>query len=266
MWEMYSFLASKQSPPVKPVIGISACLAGEQVRYNGQAKTRPELLAHLSPNLQLLPLCPEVAIGMGVPRDPIQLIQAHDRIAAMPADESDGNFTAALEGYAEQVARHHALLSQPRQVICGYIFKSRSPSCGLGSSPVFYEGNHLRFGDGIFAHKLCRKLPWLPVFEDEDLDNAAARDYFIFRALLTRDFHLASTTQNGVANFYRHHTQLMSSASIAEQQKLAALARKASSGSSGASAFLCLFSEILDRLGHREVMTLVRDREQQPIK
>ena len=266
MWQQYSFLASKQSPQVKPVIGISACLAGEQVRYNGQAKTRPELLAHLSPHLELLPLCPEVAIGMGVPRDPIQLIQAHDRIEAVPADESDGDFTAALEGYAEQVAWHHALLTQPHQVVCGYIFKSRSPSCGLGSSPVFHEGNHLRFGDGIFTHQLCRKLPWLPVFEDEDLDSAAARDYFIFRALLTQDFHLASATQNGVANFYRHHIGLLGYASTAEEHKLADLARKASSGSSGATTFLCLFGEILDRLSHREVMTLVQGSEQRPIK
>ena len=257
MWQQYDFLARKQSPPIKPVIGISACVAGEHVRYNGEAKTRPELLAHLSPHLQLLPLCPEVAIGMGVPRDPIQLIQADDRIEAVPVDESDGNYTNALESYAEQVARHHGLLSQPRQVICGYIFKSRSPSCGMGSSPVFHEGNHLRFGDGIYAHRLYRKLPWLMVMEDDDLDSPASRDYFIFRAMLIHDFHMTSPAPKGTARFYQQHAPLVGHASRAEQQKLERLTRGETSESRDPNGFLRMFGNILDRLNHREVMAIV---------
>ncbi len=157
-------------------VGISACLLGQPVRYDGRDKRSAFLIEALGPHVSYVPVCPEVEVGMGVPRETVALIRRDDgdRVA-MLGTESRRDFTAAMTVYAD--ARVEALASAG---LCGYVLKARSPSCGLGSVPITGAPAAEVFqGDGLFARALRRRLPTLPVVEETALDEPAARDAFL---------------------------------------------------------------------------------------
>ena len=108
-------------------VGISACLLGEQVRYNGGHKRSRYLQDVLSKYFDYTPLCPEMGIGLGVPRQPIRLITTSGNnetgIEAALSDDNDVRFTQQLKDYAKQQATQLSDAS-------GYIFMQKSPSCG----------------------------------------------------------------------------------------------------------------------------------------
>src|SRR3546814_842407 len=127
--------AMDQQPPLsnkRPRVGVSACLAGQRVRYDGD--TRPAAaLAHLKDQLELFLVCPEVAIGLGVPRPPIQLVEldGERRVTGVAAPHTD--VTDALRALVEQLPDD----------LCGFILKARSPSCATGSAPVYRDGRQI---------------------------------------------------------------------------------------------------------------------------
>ena len=249
MWHDYSFLADELGSKDKPVVGISACLIGEKVRYDGNDKHQPTLLAAINATVQLLPLCPEVAIGLGVPRPPIQLVKESNTIRAVPVDENAvGDYTAALQDYAQQVM---ASREEPiNRKLCGYIFKSRSPSCGLGSTPLFNEGNQIGFGSGIYAHTLVSNLPWIPVAEEEDFTSQITFDYFLFRVSLNHDFNLCLTQDDGLAAFTKHHARLIEIAPRHARARLLAEVERLTIGDTSQGInFLTLLGESLGELG-----------------
>lgn len=148
----------------RPVIGISSCLIGSRVRYDGGDKLQRNLVDWLHGQADLVAICPEVAIGMGIPRPPIQLSDSIKQPEARQVDQPEKIFTAPLSDFAKQVAEEY--------VLDGYIFKSRSPSCGLGSTPVIIDGAVQRqTASGIYAASLTRLLPYLPVTEAESLST-----------------------------------------------------------------------------------------------
>lgn len=224
MWEEYPFL-SRNDTHSKPRVGISACLSGEQVRYDGQSKPQPELIDHLVPLVELNPLCPEVAIGMGVPRSPIQLVLEDNQIDAVKVEDSE-SFSEPLRSYASLVIEEQATQATAQDKICGYIFKSRSPSCGAGSTPVFSEGVHINFGDGIFAHSIRRSLPWLPIMEEEDLAHPRSRHHFSFLVYLVSDFYLTIQQENNLQGFVEHHGKLLKALPKSTRTKLDAIKRR----------------------------------------
>ncbi|MFP6672374.1 MAG: DUF523 domain-containing protein, partial [Pirellulaceae bacterium] len=119
---------SNQTPPTlpdKPRIAVSACLAGEAVRYDGDHKRHPQVVGLLASLFELIPVCPEVEIGLGIPREPIQLEQttAGTRLVSV---QSRQDYTLRMQ----QFARRTAVQIESWQA-CGYLLKSRSPSCGL---------------------------------------------------------------------------------------------------------------------------------------
>ncbi|MEX1033934.1 MAG: DUF523 domain-containing protein [Cellvibrionaceae bacterium] len=150
-----------------PVLGISACLAGEAVRYDAGNKRQPVLMALLTPHLQLQPFCPEVEARLGVPRPPVELIQSsagHVQVRGIEDPRLD--VTQALSATAEKYCR------QQLSALSGFIFKSRSPSCGLGSAPLKdTRGSLLDYHDGLFASRLRRVAPWLPCVEESWLKS-----------------------------------------------------------------------------------------------
>jgi len=160
--------------PIK--VGISACLLGQEVRYDGSSKREPFLVETLGRFFQLVPICPELEAGLGVPREPMHLVgdPANPRLVG---NESGADRTRALSRFASRSAREI-----PRQQLCGFILKARSPSCGLERVPVVGKtGRTRRIGRGLFAGELLRRLPLLPVAEAEGLSDLAARDHFIVR-------------------------------------------------------------------------------------
>ncbi len=125
-------------------------------------------------------MCPEVAIGMGVPRAPIRLEGESGHLQAIVVEDPDMDVTAALEEYGCSMAHTRGRLS-------GFILKQRSPSCGVGKVKI-YTGNDIMSGDGsgIFAHALMESNPLLPVVVAEDLDDPFLREEFLRRV---RSYH-----------------------------------------------------------------------------
>ncbi len=160
------------NPIQKPRIIISSCLLGQNVRYDGSHKKDEQLIRWLSPLCELVPLCPEVAIGLGIPRPPIQLTGSADHPEATGVDNPQINVTRALKEYAR-------LISHELGDISGLVFKSRSPSCGIGDVPVVSREVSLANGTGIFAAALSRLFPRAPTATEVLLRDPAAREHFM---------------------------------------------------------------------------------------
>lgn len=184
------------------LIGASSCLLGQRVRYNGEHKRDAYITGTLAAFFELVPVCPEMAIGLGVPRDPIRLAGDPVRPRAVGVHDPALDVTAALEDYGRRVARELAGLS-------GYILKSRSPSCGLQNVPVFRDdGQVTGAASGVYASALTAALPLLPVEEETRLVDPAVRCNFIERVFAYRRWQalLASgLTAARLAEFHAAH-------------------------------------------------------------
>lgn len=160
----------------KPPVGISQCLTGAAVRYDGDHQHSP-LYDLLSPYLDFRPLCPETAIGLGVPRPPIHLRQDADgQLHAVDKASGQHDVTLALQA---QVTQQQDLLAP----LCGYILMQRSPSCGLASVKRHDEDGLLLAGKatGIYARELAAQHPDLPLVEEAGLHDAEQLDHFLTR-------------------------------------------------------------------------------------
>lgn len=160
----------------KPKIAISACLLGAQVRFNGGHK-QSHLCSHiLAQYFECLPVCPEVAIGLGVPREPIRLVGDPAHPHAVGTVKPDLDVTRPLAEYGERMAGE-------LDDICGYIFMQKSPSCGLERVKVYGHNGvpHRDGGRGIYAQAFCERHPDLPVEEDGRLNDPVLRENFLTR-------------------------------------------------------------------------------------
>lgn len=160
----------------RPKIAVSACLMGAEVRYNGGHK-HSHLCSHtLTDYFDFIPVCPEVAIGLGIPREPIHLIGDPRQPHAVGTVHRDIDVTQPLADYGQKMA---AELND----ICGYIFMQRSPSCGLERVKV-YQDNGMPInggGRGIYAQAFCALHPDLPVEEEGRLNDPVLRENFLTR-------------------------------------------------------------------------------------
>ena len=160
--------------PKKIPIGISSCLLGELVRFDGGHKYDPLINMQLADLFEFRPCCPEVAIGLGVPREPIQLVRAGQDIRVRGVNNPNIDVTRKLEDYGNRIAREFA-------DICGYIFKARSPSCGMEKVATWTQQGRQAESDGTgaFAAALIRAHPDLPVTDETRLQDPALREQFI---------------------------------------------------------------------------------------
>lgn len=166
--------------PARIRIGISSCLLGERVRYDGNHKREGYLVETWGPYVEFVPVCPEVGIGLGVPRPPIRLVGDPARPHAVGVRDATLDVTARLEAYARARARQSEDLS-------GYVFKSKSPSCGLARVPVYGEDKRARrTGTGVYARVFTAAHPLLPVEEEGRLNDPGLRDNFIERVFAYR--------------------------------------------------------------------------------
>ncbi|MNO72601.1 hypothetical protein D3C76_635530 [compost metagenome] len=171
------------SAPNKPRIAISACLTGHSVRYNGGHKASDLCRTQLDEHFEWLPVCPEVAIGLGVPRDPIRLVGDPERPQVVGTRNPGLDLTDPLRAYGEQMAGQ-------LDAICGYIFMQKSPSCGLERVKVYQDNGHPAFhsGRGVYAQAFCAARPDLPVEEEGRLHDAVLRENFISRVYAYADW------------------------------------------------------------------------------
>ncbi len=158
---------------MKPRVGVSACLLGRPVRYDGASKPHAWILEELARMAELVPLCPETGAGLPVPRPPVQLVRRKEGVRALGVEDPERDVTEALLAWNRRVA---PLLD----TLDGLILKSRSPSCGVTSTPLFSpEGAVLGRTAGLFAHHVRRHHPRLPLVEERDLERGAARAAFL---------------------------------------------------------------------------------------
>lgn len=183
-------------------IGISACLLGEKVRYNG-GHTRDRFITdQLSEYFEYQPLCPEVAIGLGVPRETIRLVKKDDQIRAV-MNKTGEDYTEQLDNYAKEVIP----MLNP---ICGYILKSKSPSCGMERVKVYDDSGKPSDakGAGIYAKRLQEQCPSLPIEEEGRLHDPLLKENFIKRVYIYHDWQQLvanGLTAECVINFHSRH-------------------------------------------------------------
>lgn len=166
-----------RSPDLPIRIGISSCLLGEEVRYDGGHQRDRYLTEVLGRHVTWVPVCPEMEVGMGVPREPIRLVgdAAAPRLLGVG---SGTDHTDRMNAFAR-----HRVQDLARRGLSGYVLKRGSPSCGLDQVKL-YRDEHAapeRAGIGLFARVLRETLPWLPVEEEGGLADARRRESFITR-------------------------------------------------------------------------------------
>jgi uncharacterized protein YbbK (DUF523 family) len=192
-----------QTNTLRPRIAISACLAGETVRYDGASKPLNEG-DFFEKHFQLVSVCPEVGAGLAVPRPPVQLVQTRQGVRALGRDDPSLDVSDALLAYRES-----SLGSLSEKAICGYIFKSRSPSCGLSSTPVFNkQGAEIALGSGIQASYFKQQMPWLVFREETQLNDIDARLHFLWLCKISSECQQA-IERGELALFQRHYQKAL---------------------------------------------------------
>ena len=172
-------MTNADRPPAhRPRLGISACLLGDEVRYDGGHKRTAFLVDVLGREVDWVRVCPEVEIGMGTPRETLRLVRRDGRLH-MVTTHTAIDHTDAMEAWAR--ARVESLASER---LSGYVLKKDSPSCGPEGVLVFDpSGESSRSGRGLFAEALMRRFPGLPIEDEARLADPAVRDMFLARVL-----------------------------------------------------------------------------------
>ena len=167
--------ANRPEPPERIPVGVSSCLLGEAVRYDGGHKHDRYLTAVLGRYFEYVAWCPEALAGLGVPRPPIRLTGDPRAPRAVRVEDASADVTDALL----EVARDEA----PRMgTLRGYIFKRGSPSCGMERVKVYgAPGKSPRMGQGLFARAIMQVHPLLPCEEEGRLNDAPLRESFVER-------------------------------------------------------------------------------------
>lgn len=185
----------------KPIrIGISSCLLGEKVRYNGDHKRDRHITETLSRYFEFVPFCPEVAIGLGVPRATIRLEGRMEQPRAVVQDDDRRDITEPLREYGRTIANTITDIS-------GYILKSRSPSCGMERIKV-YDHNNVPSAStgGIFASAFIKSRPLLPVEEERRLNDPDLHDNFIERVFTYYRWNHQVAGSNRMCDLVEFHT------------------------------------------------------------
>ena len=188
-------------------VGISSCLLGSRVRFNGQHKKDSYVVDVLDKYFKWIPICPEVDIGMGIPREPVRLVGELEN-PEMIGVKSEKTWTQKMVGYSRKKANQ---LKQMK--LHGYILKSKSPSCGMERVKVYLDSAMpVNKGTGLFARQLMQTIPNLPIEEEGRLNDPELRENFIVRVfcyhrwsqLKLKPFKLEHLVQ-----FHSHHKFLL---------------------------------------------------------
>ncbi len=153
-------------------LGISSCLLGEQVRYDGNHQFYPELINKLQALFELTSFCPEVNAGLGVPRPAIQLFKSEQGVYCAEVEHPEKNVTRLLKTSFAEKADDFAHLS-------GFVLKTKSPSCGLSGVKQFSQLGLYRNGRGLFAEFIRQHYPDMPVTDEISLNNSRCFERFV---------------------------------------------------------------------------------------
>lgn len=188
------------------VVGVSSCLLGQQVRYDGGHKRDAYVVDTLGAWFRYVAVCPEVECGMPVPREAIRL-EGDPESPFLMGRVSREDMTGRMEAWSRT-----RLAQLADEELCGCILKKDSPSCGLKRVKVYREGFSVKSGSGIFAAALTRRFPQLPVEEEGRLNDSKLRENFIERVFACKrwkDFIAGRPRLGALVDFHTRHKLLL---------------------------------------------------------
>ncbi|MHB8453390.1 MAG: YbgA family protein [Acidiferrobacterales bacterium] len=191
-----SSTAAPRQPKIR--VGVSSCLLGAKVRFDGNSKHHPYLTETLGRFFDLVPVCPEVGIGLGVPREPIRLVGDARRLRAVGVRDVTHDVTDRLAAYGRRMARTLGDVS-------GYIFKGGSPSCGVESVKVSGAGCTHK-GRGVYAAAFLEAHPLLPVTEEGCLGDLVLQDNFLERVFAYNRWQRLAASRLTAAKLVEFHS------------------------------------------------------------
>lgn len=234
---MKTFLFHSQVPHLVIKVGISACLLGYPVRYDGKKKALPQLQEHKNINIQWQPICPEITLG--IPRPPVQLVQisagsnnhdiqaigvedtslnvtqnlisnSHNILSSTAQEHSINHSIEKLEGLASDKSTNTSqglnseLNHSLKDHIDIWLLKARSPSCGSNTTPLHSAKNEvIAFTDGLFVQACREKTPLCAIFDETVLDTKMTQSQFYLCALITQD--IKKTQKADIPELVEHY-------------------------------------------------------------
>ena len=188
-------------------LGISSCLLGNPVRYNGQHKLDRFLADQLGQYVEWVPVCPEVECGLPVPRETMRLVGAPEA-PRLITTHSGIDHTGKMLNWIQK-----KLPQLEKENLCGFVFKSRSPSSGMQGVKIYTEqGMPSRQGSGLFAGAFMHRFPLIPVEDDGRMNDAGLRENFIERIFVMhrwKQFLEAGGGAAGLVDFHTRHKLLI---------------------------------------------------------
>jgi uncharacterized protein YbgA (DUF1722 family)/uncharacterized protein YbbK (DUF523 family) len=208
-------------------IGISSCLLGQKVRFDGGHKRDAFLVDTFGTFVEWVPVCPEVELGLGTPREALRLVRQGDEIR-MVNTRSGRDISTEMRQWAQ--ARVDALAGER---LCGYVLKKDSPSCGMERVKIYPDaGMAEKNGRGFFAEALMARFPRLPVEEEGRLSDPRLRDNFVervFAYVRVRALFAARWTVGDLVRFHTAHKMALLAHSTEMYTELGRLVARAKS-------------------------------------
>jgi uncharacterized protein YbgA (DUF1722 family)/uncharacterized protein YbbK (DUF523 family) len=177
-----TWLSDAPRGPIR--IGVSSCILGQELRFHGGHKLNHFVRDELGPYVEFVPVCPEVEMGLSVPREAMRLVRLEGGgRPILLAPKSGTDHTARMESFAKSKVEALA-----RMDLCGFIVQRGSPSCGMERVKAYsMKGSMLARNErGLFTRELLRRLPQLPVEEDGRLHDPQLREHFVERIFAHR--------------------------------------------------------------------------------
>jgi len=206
----------------KPIIGISSCLLGNNVRYDGGSKLMHYLRETLGDFVEFYVICPEMECGMGVPREAVRLVKSGDSIELRSVN-SNKDYTSIMIDWRES-----KLVDLKEIPLCGFIFKSKSPSCGVFRAKLYDTEGHTISANsgGMFASRFRELFPMVPIEEEGRLFDNGLRENFIeriFAQFQWKQLIAGDHTLNRIMTFHARWKYTLMAHSPAGQKELGAL-------------------------------------------
>ncbi|MEM8594042.1 MAG: DUF1722 domain-containing protein [Pseudomonadota bacterium] len=184
-------------------VGISTCLMGEQVRFDGGHKYNSTCMTQLAEYFEYTPTCPELGMGMSVPRPTIRLVERDNEVRLLEVKDMSHDHTAAMNEFTKSRLPDLSHL-------CGYVVAKKSPSCGMERVQVYRENGHTNDykSAGLFTKALMETYPNLPVEEDGRLHDHLLRDNFISRVFIYSQWKVLEANTLTYHELYTFHSSV----------------------------------------------------------
>ena len=188
-------------------IGVSACLLGESVRHDASHANHVYLVNVLSKQVELVPLCPEMGCGMGLPREAVRHVDCAGDLRLIGADSAE-DWTERMNAWCDRV-----IPDLENDDLCGFVVKDDSPTCGSVNGPVHStDSTGVKRGVGFFTARLMKRFPLMPVESQARLDDPILRENFIRRIFVYKrwlELLAGGKTIGRLVDFHTRHKLLI---------------------------------------------------------